>query len=166
MRDTMEFKCPDCGGYTFGSSLQADGSWERLCHGYVLSADPKELSRSCVFTWHQRDDWKYFIRTIYYDSKEEFDADNERRAGEMVVATIDGVTLAESTDKKLELVDISGKAHPQMTVAWHCLCGASGVSLIDEKTWNTGSATTDCLECKEVLYQSANELERARVESG
>lgn len=52
------FACPRCGGGTFGSSQLADGSLERICHGWRTDAQFGAVS--CNFIWHQRDDAKYF----------------------------------------------------------------------------------------------------------
>ena len=48
----MEFHCPKCGSYMFGSSRDKDGKFTRHCHGNEIM--------SCGFTFPQADDDKYF----------------------------------------------------------------------------------------------------------
>lgn len=56
----LVFKCPDCGGSAFGSMAvdlaDPSGPLERFCHG----DDAKDGRAGCRFSWHERDDWKYF----------------------------------------------------------------------------------------------------------
>lgn len=46
-----QFTCPKCGSHKFGSWQNGDGQMRRHCHG---------LDGACDFTFHQRDDARYF----------------------------------------------------------------------------------------------------------
>ena len=53
------FKCPSCGGSSFGSVLEVEdpkGSMRRYCHGN----DAGDGRRGCHFTFPDREDWMYF----------------------------------------------------------------------------------------------------------
>lgn len=58
MPDTR-FKCPHCGGSSFGSTLHgmADGPMHRYCHGN----DAGDSIVGCTFNWPDKDDWRYFL---------------------------------------------------------------------------------------------------------
>src|SRR5574343_1617726 len=50
------FKCPDCGGWTFGSSIGTNGKAEKgYCHD--------STGVGCRFKWHRADNRKYFAAT-------------------------------------------------------------------------------------------------------
>lgn len=54
----LDFKCPLCGGSSFGSAWYhgLDGPCTRACHG----DDAGDGMRGCLFEWPEIDDWKYF----------------------------------------------------------------------------------------------------------
>lgn len=54
----ITFKCPDCGGSSFGSSYErgVDSPPTRYCHG----DDARNGRAGCRFSWPERHDWKYF----------------------------------------------------------------------------------------------------------
>lgn len=56
----LRFKCPQCGGSAFGSTLEtADplGPMRRSCHG----DDARDGTAGCRFDWPDKDDWKHFL---------------------------------------------------------------------------------------------------------
>jgi hypothetical protein len=58
----LTFKCPECGGSSFGSwtdddSQNPDAKWTRCCHG----DDAQDGRHGCRFTFPEKDDWKYFL---------------------------------------------------------------------------------------------------------
>lgn len=57
------FKCPQCGGWTFGSSLGKDLKAEK---GYCLDA----FGTGCRFQWDRADDRKYFAASPNVVGKE------------------------------------------------------------------------------------------------
>ena len=52
---TVRFRCPECGGSSFGSSGPPH-SLHRFCHG----DDAGDGAHDCKFNWPERDDPKYF----------------------------------------------------------------------------------------------------------
>lgn len=55
----MRFKCPECGGSSFGSSMDStdpSGPMHRYCHGN----DAGDGKPGCKFNWPDQQDWKYF----------------------------------------------------------------------------------------------------------
>jgi hypothetical protein len=56
----LQFQCPDCGGSSFGSMAEdlqnPAGPVLRFCHGN----DAGDGRAGCRFSFHERDDWKYF----------------------------------------------------------------------------------------------------------
>lgn len=60
-RASVEFRCPECNSFEFGSVLNADRKTHtRYCHGHVY--DPKgDCWRGCPFSWQQVDDWRHFV---------------------------------------------------------------------------------------------------------
>jgi len=50
-----KFRCPACGGSAFGSR-GVPPNLERCCHG----DDAGDGRHGCRFSWHERDDYKYF----------------------------------------------------------------------------------------------------------
>jgi len=72
-RTRVEFLCPKCGGYTFGTYGTSAGypisESTGHCHG-----GPNE-DNGCKFTWPRKEDWKYFVKVTVerYESKEEFE---------------------------------------------------------------------------------------------
>ncbi len=48
----LQFKCPKCGSFMFGSSTNSDGSLTRNCHG--------NEKWKCEFEFHESEDGKYF----------------------------------------------------------------------------------------------------------
>lgn len=46
--------CTDCGSTHFGSSLNADGTYTRHCHGHI--GNMTDGYRPCLVSWHERDD--------------------------------------------------------------------------------------------------------------
>jgi hypothetical protein len=58
-RMDLSFKCPDCGGSSFGSASTTPdptGPCHRYCHG----DDARDGRAGCKFNWPEKDDWKYF----------------------------------------------------------------------------------------------------------
>lgn len=55
MSNDIQFKCPKCGSFMYGSSLNSDGTWTRHCHGNEMWL--------CDLTFHESDDDKYFIKS-------------------------------------------------------------------------------------------------------
>lgn len=57
MMPDLTFKCPRCGGRSFGSVLDPKdpkAPMHRYCHGFVKGV-------GCRFNWPDKDDWKYFL---------------------------------------------------------------------------------------------------------
>lgn len=63
--EEREFTCPTCGSHMFGSSMQPDGTYDRMCHGYIGPGNP------CHFTFPQSDDNKYFKGTGSFSQREQ-----------------------------------------------------------------------------------------------
>lgn len=56
----LSFKCPDCGGSSFGSAATTSepaGPLHRYCHGN----DAGDGRAGCKFSWPEKDDWKHFL---------------------------------------------------------------------------------------------------------
>lgn len=72
------FKCPLCGGSSFGSVLDTkdpiNGPTHRYCHGN----DAGDGRTGCTFNWPDIDDWKFFLVDGMQFSKEEHRAFRER----------------------------------------------------------------------------------------
>lgn len=70
MKKRWEFQCPECGGRTFGTSLQAN---EGSCHGHKPFEHPPPHQgfygfAPCTFRWSRAEDWRYFTLVIAADS--------------------------------------------------------------------------------------------------
>jgi hypothetical protein len=57
-----KFKCPLCGGSSFGSAIldpntPVTSRMHRYCHG----DDAGDGVAGCTFNWPDEDDWKYFL---------------------------------------------------------------------------------------------------------
>lgn len=55
--EIKRFKCPKCGGYRFGSTLNADGSWTRFCNSMVTDV------QRCDYEASDKDDDKHMVPT-------------------------------------------------------------------------------------------------------
>lgn len=56
----LSFRCPDCGGSSFGSAATTPdpgGSLHRYCHGNSAG----DGRAGCRFNWPEKNDWKYFL---------------------------------------------------------------------------------------------------------
>ena len=59
----MSFKCPKCGGSTWGSSFEGVVKVIRHCHGHIppVIGEERSYAISCRFTWPEEDDEKYGV---------------------------------------------------------------------------------------------------------
>lgn len=73
-----KFKCPSCGGSSFGSTMDtsdlAHGPMHRYCHGN----DAGDGVHGCTFNWPDIEDWKYFLVNGIKLSQEGHDAFREK----------------------------------------------------------------------------------------
>lgn len=75
----VEFVCPGCGGNTFGSSRNDDGTLTYRCHGFAHKQ--MTYTHYCQFTWHESDMYKYMVlvTATRFESRELYDRVTERR---------------------------------------------------------------------------------------
>lgn len=84
------FKCPECGGWTFGSSIGKMGKAEK---GYCHDAH----GIGCRFQWYRADDRKYFAATAAEDGHNARSEPTARLFAQ--VGSTDGLAVSGSTEK-------------------------------------------------------------------
>ncbi len=73
----FQFKCPECGGRSFGSSIigtNPDGPMHRSCKGNRNGTGRE----GCTFQWDNHEDWKYFHHKGQFLAKAEYNAVMEK----------------------------------------------------------------------------------------
>jgi hypothetical protein len=77
MKYETRFHCPKCSGFRYGSAQIDSGvAWRRHCNGHVHMMDHKDGQirlALCGFTWHEKDDYKFFIQVGSFESDKEFE---------------------------------------------------------------------------------------------
>jgi len=70
-KTSIDFSCPKCGSFMFGSSDCNKPVMQRHCHG--------NEEWKCDFTFPSTDDWKYFVKstTSKFESPEEYEQARE-----------------------------------------------------------------------------------------
>ncbi len=76
----FRFKCPECGGSSFGSTIigtNPDGPMHRRCKGNRSGRDA-EGRDGCTFEWGEHEDWKYFHHKGQFLSQADYNAVMEK----------------------------------------------------------------------------------------
>lgn len=75
------FRCPKCGGSSFGSICDAADPLNKPMHRYCHGNDAGDGQAGCKFDWPDTDDWKYFLVNGARLSQADYKAFRDRLRG-------------------------------------------------------------------------------------